>query len=166
MAVNENCGQDLLEQARAIAAGHRGQPGALLPTLHEVQHAVSWLSPAILGVVAEELGLPLAKVYGTATFYTLFNTSPKGQHIIRICESAPCHVNDAERIIDELTTLLGIQPGQTTSDGMFTLERVACLGVCGVAPALMIDDQVHGNLKPGDLAPILSACRRSAGKEA
>lgn len=166
MAVNEKCNQGMLEQARAIAASHRGQPGALLPTLHAVQAKVRWLSPAVLEVVAAELGLPLSKVYGTATFYTLFNTEPKGKHIIRVCESAPCHVNDAEQIIDELTTLLGIQPGQTTADGVFTLERAACLGVCGVAPAMMVNDNVHGNLKPGDLARILSDYRRQAEKEA
>lgn len=167
MAAIESCGcEAALQQAREIAARHRGEPGALLPTLHEVQREVKYLSPAVLAEVAKQLDIPLSKVYATATFYTLFNTKPKGQHIIRVCESAPCHVGGAERIIDELEHLLGVKPGETTADGVFTLEVTSCLGVCGVAPALMIDDRVHGNLRPGDLAKILGEYRLQAEKEA
>lgn len=167
MAVEKSCiCEAALQHAREIAARHRGEQGALLPTLHEVQRAVKYLSPAVLAAVAEQLDLPLSKVYATATFYTLFNTRPKGQHIIRVCESAPCHVRGAERIIAELEQLLGVKVGETTSDGAFTLEAASCLGVCGVAPALMIDERVHGNLRPGDLAKILDDHRSAAEREA
>lgn len=155
-----------LQQAREIAARHRGELGALLPTLHEVQREVKYLSPAVLAEVAEQLDLPLSKVYATATFYTLYNTKPKGRYIIRVCESAPCHLGGAERIVEELEQLLGVRAGETTADGVFTLEEASCLGVCGVAPAIMVDDQVYGNLRPGNLAKILGDYRLRAEREA
>lgn len=167
MAVEKGCAcEAALQQAREIAARHRGELGALLPTLHEVQRQVRYLSPAVLAQVAEQLDLPLSKVYATATFYTLFNTRPKGRQIIRVCESAPCHLGGAERLIEELEQLLGIKVGETTADGVFTLEAASCLGVCGVAPALMVGDQVHGNLRPGDLAKILADYRLRVEREA
>lgn len=167
MAVMESCAcEATLERARQIAARHKGEQGALLPVLHEVQREVKYLSPAVLAEVAAQLDLPLSKVYATATFYTLFNTKPKGQYIVRVCESAPCHINGAETIVEELQQLLGVKAGETTEDGVFTLELAACLGVCGVAPALMVNDQVHGNLRPGDLARILGEYRQRAEEEA
>lgn len=166
MALSQTCAcKDALAQAREIAARHRGEVGPLLPTLHEVQRQVKYLSPAVLAEIAEQLGLPLSKVYATATFYTLFNTRQKGRYIVRVCESAPCHLGGAERLLEELKQLIGIAVGETTADGMFTLETASCLGVCGVAPALMINDEVHGNLRPGDLARLLGDYRQRAEKE-
>ena len=103
--------------------------------------------------------MPLSKVYGVATFYTLFSTKPKGKHIIRICENAPCHVLGATAVIEAFEEELGISMGGTTHDGEFTLEHTSCLGVCGVAPTVMIDDTVYGNLTPERVPLILREYR-------
>lgn len=118
----------------------------LIPVLHEVHRIVGYLTPDVMELIAEELGIPASKVYGVATFYSLFSVRPKGKNIIRICESAPCHVMGADEIIDVVEKELGIKVGDTTRDGKFTLELTSCLGVCGVTPAIMINNEVYSNL--------------------
>ncbi len=142
-----------------IVARHAGQEGALLPTLREVQDLVGYLPQEALERVALGLGLSLSRVYGVATFYSLFYTKPKGQYVVRVCESAPCHVQGAREVIDALVRELGISFGETTPDGRFTLETVSCLGVCGVAPAVMIGDRVYGNLTPETVVAVLQEYR-------
>ncbi len=134
------------------------QPGGLLKALHALQNASldHFLAPSDLKLVAEVFGVPEAKVWGTVTFYSLYSTSPRGRHIIRVCESAPCYVVGAMDILKSLGAMLNVQPGETTSDGRFTLEVASCLGVCGVAPALMVNMDVHGNLTRDKLAAILA----------
>ena len=135
------------------------EPGGLLKALHELQNASPdhFLAPNDLKLVAEVFGVPEAKVWGTATFYSLFSTTPRGRHIIRVCESAPCYVVGAMDILKTLEETLDIKAGETTGDGRFTLEVASCLGVCGVAPALMIDMDVYGNLSQDKLSAILAA---------
>jgi NADH:ubiquinone oxidoreductase subunit E len=94
-----------------------------------------------------------------ATFYSLLYTKPKGKYTVRVCESAPCHVQGAQEVVDTLVRELGVSFGETTPDGLFTLEKVSCLGVCGVAPAVMIDDRVYGNLTPETVAAVLQEYR-------
>ncbi|MBT9176587.1 MAG: NADH-quinone oxidoreductase subunit E [Firmicutes bacterium] len=134
------------------------QPGGLLKALHALQNAspAHFLAPSDLKLVAEVFGVPEAKVWGTATFYSLYSTSPRGRHIIRVCESAPCYVVGAMDILKVLEETLDVKPGETTGDGRFTLEVASCLGVCGVAPALMVDLDVHGNLTRDRLNAILA----------
>lgn len=143
-----------------IAAAIRkyvGEPGGLLKALHHVQNnsTNNSLSDQDIAVVAKEFNVPVAKVWGTATFYSLYATAPRGKYIIRVCESAPCHVAGAQNILEALEKLLHIRTGETTPDGKFTLEVTSCLGICGVAPAIMIKDTVHGNLTPERLKDVL-----------
>lgn len=149
------------ERVKAIINGHAGDASALLKVLHAIQDldGVNYLSEQELILVAEGLNVPLSKVYGVATFYSLYSVKPRGRHIIRVCENAPCHVVGAAEVIQALQELLGIKVGETTSDGNFTLELTSCLGVCGVAPAMMIGDDVHGNLTPEKLNSILAEYR-------
>lgn len=137
-------------------ARHKDQPGALLPVLHAVQAELKYLPEEALVRVAIGLDIPLSKVYGVASFYTLFNLRPKAEHIIRVCESAPCHVRGAKEVIEALERALGVKVGEDTPDGRFTLELSSCIGVCGVAPAIMIDDEVFGNLAPDMIPGILA----------
>ena len=130
--------------------------GSLLEILTEAQAINGYLSRGVMRVIAEELGIPESKVYGVATFYSLFKTAPTGCHIIRICESAPCHIRGAQDILTTIEDTLGIKPGETTADGKFTLEFTSCLGLCGVAPAIMIGDQVFGNLTPVRVREIIN----------
>lgn len=142
-----------LVEKRAMA--YAGRPQDLVEALHDVQSIRNYLPREAIVTVARVLGVPVTKVYGVATFYSMFSIEPRGRHIIRVCESAPCHVMGADSIVEMLMRELGVDIGETTSDGRYTLELTSCLGVCGVAPAIMIDDTVHGNLKPGDIPGIL-----------
>ncbi|NPV79144.1 MAG: NADH-quinone oxidoreductase subunit NuoE [Firmicutes bacterium] len=138
---------------------YRGAPDALIPALYDVQREYGYISESAAAAIAEILGIPLSKVYGVATFYTMFRVKPEGEHIIWVCESAPCHVLGAMDILRTLETELGIKIGETTSDGKFSLKFTSCLGTCGVAPAIMIDDVVYGNLTPERVLHVLSEYR-------
>ena len=146
-----------LEKVRLIAEKQKDQPGALIPVLHEAQRIMdNHLSEESLKAIAAGLNIPLAKVYGVATFYSMFSIKPRGQHVIRMCESAPCHINGAHEVIEAFQKELGIKVGETTSDGKFTLEFSACLGICGVAPAVMVNDDMYGNLTPEKVQEVIS----------
>lgn len=145
-------------QVKAIIAEHAGDGSALLQVLHAIQDlgAQNWLTEHELLWVAEGLAVPPSKVYGVATFYSMYSVRERGRHLIRVCENAPCHVVGASDVIAALKQQLGIELGGTTADGCFTLELTSCLGVCGVAPAMMIDQTVYGNLTPEKLSGILA----------
>ncbi|NLY88743.1 MAG: NADH-quinone oxidoreductase subunit NuoE [Firmicutes bacterium] len=138
-----------------VIAEHNSDPGALLDILRDAQEIHGYLSTAVMEEVADQLDIPVSRVYGVATFYTLLATEPKGKYIIRVCESPPCHIRGAVNILETLKEVLGVNPGETTEDKKFTLELTSCLGVCGVAPAMMIGDQVYGNLTPERVKEIL-----------
>ncbi|HHY46544.1 MAG TPA: NADH-quinone oxidoreductase subunit NuoE [Firmicutes bacterium] len=143
----------------SILEKYRGRKDALIPALYDIQKVMNYLPESAAVKVAEALEVPVSKVYGVATFYTLFSVKPRGKHIIRVCESAPCHVLGAMNVVKELERELGIKVGETTKDGRFTLELTSCLGTCGVAPAIMIDDVVYGNLTADKIPHILSEYR-------
>ncbi len=137
--------------------------GKVLPILHAVQNICgNWLPLEALQLVAKELDIPYGYLYGVMTFYSMYAVTPRGKFIIRMCESAPCHVNGAENILETLKEELGIQVGQTTSDGLFTLEQTACLGTCEVSPAMQINEVVFGNLTSAKVKEVLENYR--AGK--
>lgn len=138
-----------------ILAKYRGEAASLIDVLHEIQDVYGYLPRESLERVAEGLSIAASKVYGVASFYSLFNTRPKGNYIIKVCESAPCHIKGAQEVNEAIQETLGIKPGETTSDSKFTLEFTSCLGVCGVAPAVVIGDQVYGNLTPARIKEIL-----------
>ncbi len=135
----------------------------LLGLLHELQdaHERHYLPPESLGAAAEHMGLPASEVYGVASFYTMFSLKPRGRYIVRVCQSPPCHLLGSTDVSRELVKELGVQLGETTADGMFTLEMSSCLGVCGVAPAMMINDEVYGNLTVARIGEIIDE-KRSA----
>ena len=139
-------------------------PENLLSILHDLQDANQrhYLTEQDLQAAAVHLRLPISFVQGVATFYTMFSLTPRGKFIIRVCESPPCHLLGSTTIAQELMKLLGIQFGETTGDELFTLEMSSCLGVCGVAPALMVNDEVYGNLTPQRIREILEEKRRGA----
>ncbi len=127
----------------------------LIYILKDVQKAYGYLSQPILTKVARVTDVPLSEIYGVATFYSLFTTKPKGKHIIRCCNNAPCYVNGSKEVLEKIKDYLDIDTGETTSDGLFTLEFTSCLGLCAVAPVMMVDDEVYGNLTPEKAVAIL-----------
>lgn len=110
--------------------------------------------------VAKELDLPMSKVYGVITFYAMFANESRGKNLIEVCKSGPCHVSGAKSIVIMLEEELGIQLGETTSDGLFTLEQSSCFGACDIAPAIKIGENVYGNLTPDSLREILNSYRK------
>jgi len=134
----------------------------LLEMLHDLQdqNPQHYLSDDAMAAVASYLGLTLSDVKGTASFYSMFSFAPRGRHIIRICASPPCQLLGATTIQAKLREKLHVAIGETTADGAFTLETTSCLGVCGVAPAMMIDDEVYGNLTPERIEVIIDKMRR------
>lgn len=128
----------------------------LIPLLHELQDKIGYLSPEVMEDVADALETTVSQVHGVATFYSLFYTKPHGKYIVRLCDSPPCHIEGSSGIRETISAVLGVNPGETTGDGNFTFEVVSCMGLCGVAPAIMVNDDVYGNLTaemiPGILA--------------
>ena len=131
----------------------------LIPILHELQRSMGYISTEAMETIAAELGIPVGRVHGTATFYSLFYLKPHGKNVIRLCDSPPCHIEGSKAIRDAVTKAIGIQPGETTEDGNFTFEVVSCMGLCGVAPAMMINDDVYGNLTPESTVDIINNYR-------
>lgn len=128
---------------------HGYRPSGLIPILQAVQHEYRYLPEEVLTFVATSLDVPPARVFGVATFYAHFALEPKGRHVIRICDGTACHVKQSLPILDALREKLGTSEKQkTTADTLFTLETVACLGACGLAPVLVIDDKVYGGMTP------------------
>jgi NADH:ubiquinone oxidoreductase subunit E len=118
----------------------------LISVLQDVQLAYRYLPRPALERVAGRLGLPLAKVYGVATFYKTFSLTPRGEKVLRVCTGTACHIRGSALILSELKTRLGVNPGQTTADQKFSLEAVNCVGACALAPVVMVDEVAHGNL--------------------
>ncbi|MDR3240524.1 MAG: NAD(P)H-dependent oxidoreductase subunit E [Clostridiales bacterium] len=129
--------------------------GALIPLLHKAQEVYGYLSQEIQVYVAQKLNIPAAKVFGVATFYSLFNLEKKGQFKINVCLGTACYVRGAETILAAFEKELGIDQTETTKDGMFTLDSIRCVGACGLAPVVMIDDKVYGRVTPGDVKTIV-----------
>jgi NADH-quinone oxidoreductase subunit E len=124
-------------------------PSRLIPILQAVQEQYRYLPEEILTLVATALGLSPAKVFGVATFYSHFTLTPRGKYCIRICDGTACHVKRSDRLLDALREKLRLREGaSTTSDLLFTLETVSCLGACGLAPVIVINDEVHGQMTP------------------
>jgi len=127
----------------------------LIYILKDVQKEFGSLSRSVLTYMAKKTNVPLSDIYGVATFYSLFTTKEKGKYIIRCCNNAPCHVNGSKEVLDKIKEYLEIDFGETTDDKLFTLEFTSCLGICAVAPVMMVNDDVYGNLTPEKAVAIL-----------
>jgi NADP-reducing hydrogenase subunit HndA len=129
--------------------------GALIPVLHEAQEVYGYLPLSVQSKIAEGLNVPLAEVYGVVTFYTQFSLYPKGAYKIQVCLGTACYVKGAALVLNELQKELGIEVGKCTEDGKFSLDACRCIGACGLAPVIMINDDVYGRLKPEDVKGII-----------
>jgi NADH-quinone oxidoreductase subunit E len=142
---------------------HGVSRSALIPVLQEVQIEYKYLPEEILAEISEKLRVPSADVYGVATFYSIFRLKPVGEHVIRVCHGTACHVGGANRITEAIETHLQIKEDQTTPDGKFTLESVACLGCCSLSPVMVVGERTYGKLKVNSLPGIIET-HREGGK--
>ena len=134
---------------------HRGQRGCLMPILHEAQNIYGYLPVEVQTVIADELGIPLSEVYGVATFYSQFSLQPKGKHRVSVCLGTACYVKGSDKILFEIEKQLGIKCGECTPDRKFSIEACRCVGACGHAPVVTIDEEVYGRLTEKDVAGLL-----------
>jgi len=130
----------------AILAEYGRERDNLIPLLQEMQERFQYLAPEAVQAVADHLDLSENDVYGVATFYAQFRFVPPGLHHVKVCEGTACHVRGSDRILEAISRSTGIAPGQTSSDGQFSLERVACFGSCALAPVVVVDDKVYGRM--------------------
>lgn len=142
-----------------------GEEGKLIPALQKAQEQDGFISPERMEEIHRHSGVPLAQIYGVATFYAQFRFHPVGKNIVRVCHGTACHVSGAKGITDALEDDLGIANGETTEDRLFTLETVSCLGCCSLAPVIMINNDTYGNLVPKDIKKIVKTYRESARQE-
>ena len=145
-----------------ILKKHKGQKDALITILQEIQEVYSYLSEEALTHLSTEANIPLSRIYAVATFYAQFYLTPRGRNTIRVCRGTACHVRGSSRILDAVERELGITEGETTADLEYTLETVACIGACALAPTMVINKSTHGKMTPGKVAEVLS---RQAEKE-
>jgi NADH-quinone oxidoreductase E subunit len=133
----------------------RGDKSNLIALLQDVQDVYGYLPEGALQEVADFVGMPLSRVYGVATFYNQFRLTPLGENVIRVCRGTACHVNNSANILFALETALNIKAGQTTRDKKFTLETVACIGACSIAPVITVNDDYHGRISVKDIPNIV-----------
>lgn len=138
----------------------RTEKGALILLLQEAQEQFGYIPKEIISDISREIGVPEAEIFGVVTFYSQFRMTPLGKYVVRICEGTACHVNGAKKVLQTLKTELGIDVNETSADGMFSLQSVACLGCCSLAPVIMINGETHGSLTPDKTKKVVDGYRK------
>ena len=152
---NNEFSTEELDAVQAVINQYQSTPGSLIPVLEEIQEAIGYLPKTIQRQVAFGLKVPLSEVHGVVSFYSFFRMVPRGRHLARCCMGTACYVRGGEKTLKALSDIIGVTPGETTQDKRFSLETVRCLGACGLAPVLMMNDDTYRQVKPSKLTEIL-----------
>lgn len=144
------------KELMAVIEEHKGQAGAAIPVLHKAQDIYGYLPIEVQTMIAEGLSIPLAEIYGIVTFYTQFSLNPKGEYKVGVCLGTACYVKGSGDILEKIKERLGIDVGECTPDGKFSIDATRCIGACGLAPVLTVNDEVYGRLTVDDVDDILS----------
>lgn len=144
------------EQLDAVIEKYRETPGALMPVLQEAQEIYGYLPIEVQRMIALKMGISMEEVYGVSTFYSQFVLNPKGEVAIAVCLGTACYVKGSGEILEKINQILGLPTGSTTPDGKYSLEATRCIGACGLAPVLTINNEVYGRLVPSDMEEILA----------
>lgn len=144
-----------VEKLKAACAEFNHEAGELINVLHRAQSIFGYLPAEVQEIVAEELNIPIAKVYGVVTFYSFFTMIPKGRNPISICTGTACYVRGADKVLDEFKRLLKIEVGETSADGDFSLNCLRCVGACGLAPVVLVGEKTYGRVSPDEVRDIL-----------
>ena len=148
-----------IDKVDEIVSKYGARSDTLIQILLELQRENRWLPREALRRVGERLDIPLSQIYQITTFYKAFSLVPMGRHMVTVCMGTACHVRGAQRIVDRMQDLINIEPGDTTPDLKFSLETVNCLGCCALGPVMVVDDEYHGHLSPGQVKDILESCQ-------
>ena len=156
------CGQvdERETKLKEIIEKYKDTKGALIPVLHEAQDLYGYLPMNVQKIISEGLNVPLTEIYGVVTFYTQFSLKPKGEYRIQVCLGTACYVKGSAQILDKLKEKLGINVGDCTEDGKFSLDACRCIGACGLAPVMMINDDVYGRLTPDEIEGIITKYKK------
>ncbi|MCX7708496.1 MAG: NADH-quinone oxidoreductase subunit NuoE [Clostridia bacterium] len=160
----EACVDERDQKLQEIIAKYKDVRGALIPVLHEAQEVYGYLPMSVQKKISEGLDVPLAEIYGVVTFYTQFSLKPKGKYKINVCMGTACYVKGSGIILDKLKEKLGIEVGECTEDGLFSLDACRCIGACGLAPVITINEDVHGRLNPDDVEGIIESYTKTENK--
>jgi len=145
----------------AIVFKHNAQPGAVIPVLQEIQEEYGHIPPAIIQRLADQLGVFASDIYGIVTFYSQFRLQPPGKNVIKVCHGTACHLGGADRLAESIAQHTGASEGQTSKDGRFTMERVACLGCCSLSPCITVNGEIHGRLNPESAGKIVNRLKEN-----
>jgi NADH-quinone oxidoreductase subunit E len=156
MAIGVRTTQDIASVVQAAIEQHGATVEALIPVLAEVNQTLGYLPAEALAEVSRGLRVPKSQLFSVASFYRMLSTEPRGRHVIQFCESAPCHVVGGREVWQTLQDELQLSPGETSADGKWTLVTTSCLGICGVGPVIMVDEDIYGNVAPDRVADILA----------
>jgi len=130
----------------------------LIEVLHKAQNLFGYISEELVAHISDKLGVPRAKIYGVVSFYSYFTTEPRGKNVINVCMGTACFVRGADKILRELESQLRLKSGETSIDGLYTIDSLRCVGACGLAPVVMVNDKVYGRVECADVAKIISEC--------
>jgi len=139
-----------------VIAAHKGQKGALMPVLQQAQDIYGYLPIEVQKMISDGMAIPMGKIFGVVTFYAMFSLNPKGKYRISVCLGTACYVKGSDKVYEKLQQVLNLKEGECTPDGKFSLESCRCVGACGLAPVMMINDDVHGRLTPDMVDGILA----------
>src|SRR5574344_2970787 len=155
MAMQEEARKGII----AICAAHKKEPSPLMPILEEIQKKYGYIPLEVQQLISDQIGIPVSEIYGVVTFYNFFSLTPKGKYVIGVCLGTACYVKNSQAIIDKFETILGIEPGQTTDDGLFTIEAIRCMGACALAPAVSVNGKVYPQMTVDKVAPLIEEYR-------
>jgi NADH-quinone oxidoreductase subunit E len=156
MAISTQNGKDAIQVTQAVVKRHGATRDELIPILTDLNSELGYLSPEVMVEVGKLIGAPRSQLFGVASFYQMLSTKPHGRHVVQFCESAPCHVVGGRQVWQALQDGLKLKSGETSADGKWTLITTSCIGVCAVGPVIVIDEDVHGNVEPEQVAEILA----------
>ena len=145
-----------------ICDRHANEKTPLMMILSDIQNEYGYIPLEVQEIVSAKTGISVAEIYGVVTFYSFFSLTPKGKYVIGCCLGTACYVKGAQNVIDRFSELLGIRPGETTEDGLFTLDALRCIGACGIAPAVSINGKVYPKVEPGQVEGIIESYRKEA----
>lgn len=150
---------EVVKGVEEICDSYANEPSPLMMILSAVQKKYGYIPLEVQQIISDKTGIPVAEIYGVVTFYSFFSLKPKGKYVLGICLGTACYVKNSQQVVDKFSSLLGIQPGETTKDGLFTIEAIRCIGACALAPAMSINGKVYPKVTPDQVGKIIDEYR-------
>ena len=151
---------EVVKGVQEICDSYANEPSPLMMILSAVQKKYGYIPLEVQQIISEKTGIPVAEIYGVVTFYSFFSLKPKGKYVLGICLGTACFVKNSQQVVDKFSSLLGIAPGETTKDGLFTIEAIRCIGACALAPAMSINGKVYPKVTPDQVGKIIEEYRK------